>query len=94
MNLTREKINYLSKMVMQSILNDDRIEYFVEENDLRLEIVKVLTDELNLEDEIDRAVRKAIGSYGKEIVEGTDEWDLVYQRHYAEQTKKLRGLDD
>jgi hypothetical protein len=79
---------------MQSILDDDRIEYFVEDNDMRLEIVKVLTDELNLEDEIDRAVRKAIGSYGKEIIEGTDEWDLVYQRHYAEQTKKLRGLDE
>jgi len=79
---------------MQAILDDDRIEYFVDDNDMRLEIVKVLTDELTLEDDIDRAVRKAIGSYGKEIIEGTDEWDLVYQRHYAEQTKKLRGLDE
>ena len=93
MNLTREKINQLSKVILQSLLKDERIEYFVDENDMRLGIVKVLTDELNVEEEIDQAVRKAIGSYGRDIREGTEEWDIVYQRHYAEQTKKRRGLD-
>ena len=92
MKLTREKINQLSKVILKGLLDDDRVEYFMEDNDLRLEIVKVLTDELQREDDIDMAVRKTIGSYGKDIREGTDEWDIVYQRHYEEENKKRRGI--
>lgn len=92
MKLTREKINQLSKVILKGLLDDDRVEYFLEDNDLRLEIVKVLTDELQREDDIDMAVRKTIGSYGKDIREGTDEWDIVYQRHYEEENKKRRGI--
>lgn len=92
MKLTREKINHLSKKILHALLEDDRIEYFVEENDLRLGVVKILTDELQLEDEIDGAVRKAIGSYGRDIREGTEDWDIVYQRHYEEENKKRRGI--
>lgn len=92
MRLTREKINHLSKEILQGFLDDDRVEYFCEENDLRLEIVKTLTEELNKEDEIDAAVRKSIGSYGRDLREGTDEWDVVYQRHYRDEMKKRRGI--
>jgi len=90
--LTREKINQLSKVILKALLDDDRVEYFVEENDLRLGIVKVLTEELQREEDIDAAVRKTIGSYGRDIREGTNEWDLVYQRHYQEENKKRRGI--
>jgi len=90
--LTREKINQLSKVIMKALLEDDRVEYFVEENDLRLEIVKVLTDELQREEDIDASVRKTISSYGRDIREGTNEWDILYQRHYQEENKKRRGI--
>lgn len=92
MKLTREKINHLSKFILKALLEDDRVEYFVEENDLRLEVVKVLTEELQREEDIDAAVRKTIGSYGRDIREGTNEWDIVYQRHYQEENKKRRGI--
>lgn len=92
MKLTREKINQLSKVILKGLLDDDRIEYFLEDNDLRLEIVKVLTDELQREDDIDMSVRKTISSYGRDIREGTDEWDIVYQRHYEEENRKRRGI--
>ncbi|MEE8483853.1 MAG: DUF507 family protein [Nitrospinota bacterium] len=92
MRLSREKINQLSQVILKAILSDDRVEYFIEDNDLRLEVVKALTDELKKEDDIDVAVRKTISSYGRDIREGTDEWDLVYQRHYQEEMKKRRGI--
>ena len=92
MKLTREKINQLSKVILKALLEDDRVEYFVEENDLRLGIVKVLTDELQREEDIDASVRKTINSYGRDIREGTNEWDLLYQRHYQEENKKRRGI--
>jgi hypothetical protein len=52
----------------------------------------VLTEEIRTEDEIDVAVRKTISSYGRDLREGSSEWEIVYQRHYQEETKKRRGL--
>ena len=92
MRLSREKINHLSQVILKALLADDRVEYFLDDNKLRLEIVKVHTDEIKLEDDIDMAVRKTIGSYGRDLREGSSEWDIVYQRHYQEETKKRRGL--
>ena len=92
MKLSREKINHLSQVILRAILADDRIEYYLDDNKLRLEIVKVLTDEIRHEEEIDVAVRKTISSYGRDLREGSSEWDIVYQRHYLEETKKRRGI--
>ncbi len=93
MRFSREKINHLSQVILKSLLADDRVEYFLEDNELRLEVVRVLQDEMKIEDDIDHAVRKTISSYGRDIREGSQEWDVVYQRHYAEEFKKRRGFN-
>lgn len=92
MKLSREKINHLSKLILKGLLKDDRVEFFCDENDLRLEIVNILRTELEIEDEIDETVRRTIESYSKEIREGTDEWEILYHKHYNEETKKRRGV--
>ena len=61
-------------------------------NDVRLEIVKHITELLSLEDKIDRAARTKIKSQKREIGEGTEEWDLLLKRYYAEELKKF-GID-
>ncbi len=92
MRLSREKVNHLSKLILTEILEDDRVEFFCDENDLRLEIVSILRMELEVEDEIEDAVRKTIESYSKDIREGTDEWEILYHKHYNEENKKRRGV--
>ncbi|MDH5477053.1 MAG: DUF507 family protein [Nitrospinota bacterium] len=92
MRLSREKINHLSKLILSGFMKDDRIEYFCDENDLRLEIVNVLRNELSIEEEIDEAVRRTIESYSKDIREGTDEWEILYNKHYHEENKRRRGI--
>ncbi|MBI4827552.1 MAG: DUF507 family protein [Nitrospinae bacterium] len=92
MRLSREKINHLSKLILRGFIDDDRLEFYCDENDLRLEIVNVLKAELEVEEEIDSAVRKVIESYSKDIREGTDEWDILYHKHYNEEAKKRRGV--
>ena len=92
MRLSREKINHLSKLILHEFMEDDRIEYFCDENDLRLEIVNVLRNELTIEEEIDDAVRHTLESYSKDIREGTDEWDILYNKHYHEENKRRRGI--
>jgi hypothetical protein len=61
-------------------------------NDVRLELVKIITDLLQTEEKVDRAARTKIRTQKREISEGTEEWDLLHRRYYAEELKKL-GID-
>jgi hypothetical protein len=45
-----------------------------------------------VEEKVDRAARSKIRSQKKEIAEGTEEWDLLHRRYYAEELKKF-GID-
>jgi hypothetical protein len=61
-------------------------------NDVRLEIVRAITELLVAEDKVDRAARTKIRTQKREIAEGTEEWGLLNKRYYAEELKKL-GID-
>jgi hypothetical protein len=61
-------------------------------NAVRLEIVRVITDVLVVEDKVDRAARQKIRSQKRDIPEGGEEWDLLLRRYYTEELKKL-GID-
>jgi len=61
-------------------------------NAVRLEILKVMTDLLVAEEKVDRASRQKIRTQKRDIPEGTEEWDLLHRRYYAEELKKL-GID-
>ena len=47
---------------------------------------------LHAEEKVDRAAKLKIRSQKREIAEGTEEWDLLHRRYYAEELKKL-GVD-
>ena len=61
-------------------------------NEVRLELVKIMTELLQAEDKVDRAARTKIRTQKREISEGTEEWELLHKRYYAEELKKL-GID-
>jgi hypothetical protein len=61
-------------------------------NNIRLEIVRVMTDLLLAEDKVDQAARAKIRTQKREIPEGSEEWDLLHRRYYSEELKKL-GID-
>jgi hypothetical protein len=51
-----------------------------------------MTELLAVEEKVDRAARTKIRTQKKEIPEGTEEWDLLHRRYYAEELKKF-GID-
>jgi hypothetical protein len=61
-------------------------------NDVRLEIVKQITEVLQLEDRVETAARNKIRSMKRVIQEGTEEWDILHKRYYAEELKRF-GID-
>lgn len=42
---------------------------------------------------MDAEVRAKIGSQKKEILEGSEEWDILYRRYYAESLKRMGVAD-
>src|SRR5277367_2462901 len=92
MKLSRDKINDLSHKVVAGIRKAREFRLKRDQNDVRLEMVKYITELLQAEDKVDRAARLKIRSQKREIGEGTEEWDLLHKRYYAEELKKL-GID-
>ena len=50
---------------------------------------KVLEDLLNQEARIDQSARQKIESQKRTILEGSQEWDILYRKYYNEEVKKL-----
>lgn len=92
MKLSRDKINDLSHKLVVGLRKQRMFRMKKDANDVRLEIVRLLTDVLQTEDKVDRAARQKIRNQKREITEGTEEWDLLHKRYYAEELKKL-GID-
>jgi hypothetical protein len=92
MKLSRDKINDVSHKIVAALRKSRDFRLKRDPNDVRLEMVKVVTDLLQAEERVDRAARTKIRTQKREIAEGTEEWDLLHKRYYAEELKKL-GLD-
>lgn len=92
MKLSRDKINDISHKIVAELRKSRDFRIKRQPNDVRLELVKVVTDLLLTEEKVDRAARTKIRTQKREITEGTEEWELLHKRYYAEELKKL-GID-
>jgi hypothetical protein len=92
MKLSRDKINDISHKMVAALRKSHDARLKRDMNDVRLEIVREMTELLQLEERVDKAARQKIRSQKREIPEGTEEWDLLHRRYYADELKKL-GID-
>lgn len=89
MRLSREKVNKLAHLVTEELVKLENIEFIEDRNTIRLEIVKIVNEELKKEETLDQEARKKIASQKKTVPEGSLEWDILYRKYYAEEVKKL-----
>jgi hypothetical protein len=93
MKLSRDKVSEISHKIVEMLRkNRDLRLKNKDSNAIRLEIVRLMTDVLVAEDKVDRAARQKIRSQKRDIPEGSEEWDLMLRKYYAEELKKL-GID-
>jgi hypothetical protein len=85
MRLSNAKINHLANLIMDYLRNNGQIEFFDDESDIRLEVARIIQEELRDDEVIDQAVRYKIESQSRDIPEGSEEWDILYRRYYDEQ---------
>jgi uncharacterized protein len=92
MKLSRDKITDISHKVVAALKKSRDLRMKREVNDARLEIVKAFTEILQVEDKADRAARDKVRSIKRDISEGSEEWDILQKRYYADELKKF-GID-
>jgi len=90
MRLSHGKINHVTNLVMEYLRTNAQVEFFSDDSEIRLEIVRIINEELKDDEIIDVDVRRKIESQKRDIPEGSEEWDILYRRYYDEEMVKRR----
>jgi len=89
MRLTREKSIRLSHVIIDLLVASDDVEFVEDRDTIRQKALQIIQDLLKEEEAMDAEVRKKIGSQKKEILEGSEEWDLLYRKYYTEEMRRM-----
>ena len=87
MRWSRERVFYLADLIIKELGATPGVNVKAPD-DLRPEVVRVLTEESKLEESIDGEVRKILGSYSRQAPEGSGEWEILYQKTRQEVLKR------
>ena len=88
MRITREKIVRLSHRIMDVLVASDDVEFIEDRDTIRQHMVQTMTNILRDEEKIEVEVRKRITSQKKEILEGSEEWDVLFRKYYSEELRR------
>lgn len=91
MKLSRERVLHLSRLIMARLDQDDAVEYFEDPNEIRQQIVKMIEAEMKADEMIDALVRRKLETQ-KRVMEGSDEWDVLYRKYYEDEVSKHRKV--
>ena len=89
MRLSRDKVNKLAHVITDALAGMDQVDFIEDRNTIRLEVRKILEELLMQEARIDQSARQKIESQKRTILEGSQEWDILYRKYYNEEVKKL-----
>ena len=89
MRISRDKLNKLAHTVADSLADIEQVGFLEDRNTIRQEARKALETLLTEEARIDAAARAKIASQRKIILEGSQEWEILYRKYYNEEVRKL-----
>ena len=92
MKLSRDKVVRLSHLIFNEFNNDEEIEFYADPSEIRNEIFQIISDEMKADEAIDAMVRRKIETQKRTIVEGSDEWDVLYRKYYEEESARHRKV--
>ena len=89
MRVSRDKVNKLAHTVADTLAEIPECDFLEDRNTIRQEARKALEKLLTEEMRIDAAARQKIASQRKIILEGSQEWEILYRKYYNDEVKKL-----
>ena len=89
MRISRDKLNKLAHTVADTLADIDAVGFMEDRNTIRQEARKALEELLTAETKLDAAARLKIASQRKIILEGSQEWEILYRKYYNDEVRKL-----
>jgi hypothetical protein len=89
MRINHDKLNKLAHTVADALAEIDAVGFLEERNAIRQESRKALETLLEEEGRIDTAARLKIANQRKIILEGSQEWEILYRKYYNDEVRKL-----
>lgn len=89
MRLSREKIVRISHQVTDLLVQTNEVEFVEDRDTIRQHVVQTITNVLREEEKVEVEVRKKISSQKKEILEGSEEWDLLFRKYYSDELRRM-----
>jgi len=87
--ISSDKVNKLAHTVADTLAEIDECDFLEDRNTIRQEARKALEKLLAEETKLDANARQKISSQRKIILEGSQEWDILYRKYYNDEVKKL-----
>jgi len=87
--VSRDKVNKLAHVITDAVADMDSVDFIEDRNTIRLEVRKILEELLMQEARIDQEARRKIESQRRTIIEGSEEWTILYRKYYNDEVKKL-----
>ena len=86
--LSNDKISHMTHMLLEGLLEKGLIKPKEEESVLRKEIKKTIANELKAGEDLDEVVRRKLQSLSRKLVEGSNEWEVLYKKYFEEEELK------
>lgn len=89
MQTSEDRISHIAHKILDRLWGDDLVDFPDETRALNA-IKSSLTDYFSIADELDALVRKKLASYSQAKVQGSREWEVLYQKFYREEAAKKK----
>lgn len=89
MRLTREKLVRISHQIIDLLVQSNEVEFVEDRDTIRQHMVQTMTNVLKEEEKVEQEVRKRITSQKKEILEGSEEWDVLFRKYYSDELRRM-----
>ena len=89
MRINPDKLNKLAHTVADTLADIDQVGFLEDRNTIRQEARKALQTLLTEEARIDQAARLKLANQRKIIMEGSQEWEILYRKYYNDEVRKL-----
>ncbi len=86
-----ERFSDLAHTILDNLYEEDLISYDVNENRVKNIIYDAITGFVADTNEIESAVIDKLRTYKRKLIPGTDEYEILFDKHYQEELQK-RGM--
>ena len=94
LKLSKNKVNYLTKLIVQYIENNEDLDYLVDLGEIRLKVYHLITEELEVFADIEETAREKLSSQKKSVPENSREWEILFRKYSNDELNKLPRIWD